>query len=226
MARGDPGPFFELYSDSADATLANPHLEPARGRVEIEAAGRLAASNYREGRAIAFETSPSCWSETSVHTRDRTVRGQGRGRRGRPACRASGDEQLSPRDGRWRLLHGTRTPLRGDGRWTPCFRPRSGARTDPAPRADGRRHPTGDPTGCGCWIRPIRRETCAPSERLRAVEAPATHAAHGTRGPLPIRKWAQAVRFAARLWMTALVVAAFRARVDDRQPLVSGQRRT
>jgi hypothetical protein len=55
IARGDPGPFFELYSDSADATLANPYLPPARDRVEIEAAGRLAASNYREGRANAFE---------------------------------------------------------------------------------------------------------------------------------------------------------------------------
>lgn len=197
MARGDPGPFFELYSDSADATLANPHLEPARGRVEIEAAGRLAASNYREGRAIAFEN----FAKLLVGDIGYTLEIE------RFEAKVAGGEDVRPvalrvtssyrrEDGRWRLLHGTRTPLRGDGRWTPCFRPRSGARTDPAPRADGRRHPTGDPTGCGCWIRPIRRETCAPSERLRAVEAPATHAAHGTRGPLPIRKWAQAVRFA------------------------------
>jgi len=56
IARGDPDGFFELYSDAEDATLANPFGPPAQGRREIEEAGRRAASNYREGRSVRFES--------------------------------------------------------------------------------------------------------------------------------------------------------------------------
>jgi ketosteroid isomerase-like protein len=56
VARGDPSGFFELYSSSEDATLANPFGPPARGRAQIEQAGRRAASNYRDGRVIEFES--------------------------------------------------------------------------------------------------------------------------------------------------------------------------
>jgi ketosteroid isomerase-like protein len=55
IAKGDASAFFELYSHEHDATLANPFGPPARGRGEIEEAGRRAASNYRDGRAIEFE---------------------------------------------------------------------------------------------------------------------------------------------------------------------------
>jgi ketosteroid isomerase-like protein len=55
IARGNPEAFFELYSHSDDATLANPYGPPARGRSQIEEAGRRAASNYRDGRALEFE---------------------------------------------------------------------------------------------------------------------------------------------------------------------------
>jgi ketosteroid isomerase-like protein len=55
IARGDPEAFFELYSHSDDATLANPYGPPACGWNQIEQAGRGAASNYRDGRALEFE---------------------------------------------------------------------------------------------------------------------------------------------------------------------------
>jgi len=55
IARGNPDAFFELYSHRDDATLANPYGPPARGWTQIEQAGRRAASNYRDGRAIEFE---------------------------------------------------------------------------------------------------------------------------------------------------------------------------
>jgi ketosteroid isomerase-like protein len=55
ITRGNPNPFFELYSDREDATLANPYGPPARGRREIERAAQRAASNYRDGKAIEFE---------------------------------------------------------------------------------------------------------------------------------------------------------------------------
>jgi ketosteroid isomerase-like protein len=55
IARGNLDPFIDLYSDRDDATVANPYGPPARGRDEIEQAGRRAAANYRDGRAIEFE---------------------------------------------------------------------------------------------------------------------------------------------------------------------------
>ena len=55
IARGNPDAFFELYSRQDDATLANLYGPPARGWTQIEQAGRRAASNYRDGRAIEFE---------------------------------------------------------------------------------------------------------------------------------------------------------------------------
>lgn len=55
IARGNLDPFMALYTDREDATVGNPFGPPARGRDEIEQAGRRAADNYRDGRAIDFE---------------------------------------------------------------------------------------------------------------------------------------------------------------------------
>lgn len=55
IARGNLDAFMALYTDREDATVGNPFGPPARGRDEIEQAGRRAAANYRDGRAIEFE---------------------------------------------------------------------------------------------------------------------------------------------------------------------------
>lgn len=56
IARGNPEPFFELYSRGEDATIANPYGPPGCGASEIQAAGRRAAANYRDGKVLDFET--------------------------------------------------------------------------------------------------------------------------------------------------------------------------
>jgi ketosteroid isomerase-like protein len=56
IARGNPDLFFDLYSRSDAATVANPYGPPVRGFSQIQEAGRRAAANYRDGRALAFET--------------------------------------------------------------------------------------------------------------------------------------------------------------------------
>ena len=60
IARGDPSGFFDLFSSREDATLANPFGPPVRGKGQIQEAGRRAASNYRDGRALQFETYAKC----------------------------------------------------------------------------------------------------------------------------------------------------------------------
>jgi hypothetical protein len=41
-------------------TLANPFDPPVRGRAEVKEAGNRAAANYREGRAVEFESLAKC----------------------------------------------------------------------------------------------------------------------------------------------------------------------
>lgn len=55
IVRGNLDAFMALYTDREDATVGNPFGPAARGRDEIEQAGRRAAANYREGRAVEFE---------------------------------------------------------------------------------------------------------------------------------------------------------------------------
>ena len=55
IAKGDASAFFQLFSRREDITLANPFGPPARGRSQVEEAGRRAAANYRDGRAVEFQ---------------------------------------------------------------------------------------------------------------------------------------------------------------------------
>jgi hypothetical protein len=49
IASGNLDAFMDLYSERDDPTVGNPYGPPARGRDEIEQAGRRAAANYRDG---------------------------------------------------------------------------------------------------------------------------------------------------------------------------------
>src|SRR3989442_14760944 len=53
---GDPAPAKDVYSHRQDATLANPFGSVVSGWAQVEPTMERAASNYREGRATAFET--------------------------------------------------------------------------------------------------------------------------------------------------------------------------
>ena len=55
IMKGNPEGYKELYSHTADVTLANPFGPPVRGWEEVARALERAASNYRDGEAIGFE---------------------------------------------------------------------------------------------------------------------------------------------------------------------------
>jgi len=112
IARGDPSEFFELYSDREDATLANPFGPPARGRGEIEDAGRRAGSNYRDGRAIEFENFAKCVTADLAYIVEIE----------RFEAKVGGSEEVTPvalrvtsifrlEDGTWRLVHRHADPI-------------------------------------------------------------------------------------------------------------------
>ena len=54
--RGESGPVKELFSRRSDVTLANPFGRTAEGWNAVERAADSAATHYKDGRAIRFET--------------------------------------------------------------------------------------------------------------------------------------------------------------------------
>lgn len=56
IAKGDPTGYQELYSDEEDITLGNPFGGFGRGRAAVLEQLERAASYYRDGRTISFET--------------------------------------------------------------------------------------------------------------------------------------------------------------------------
>lgn len=112
FARGDPSAFFALYSDGEDATLANPYGPPACGRSEVEEAGRRAASNYREGRAIEFESFAKRATSELAYTLEIE----------RFEAKVAGGDEITPvalrvtsifrpEEGTWKLVHRHADPI-------------------------------------------------------------------------------------------------------------------
>jgi len=56
IAKGDPRPYQELYSDDEDITLGNPFGGFGRGRAAVFEQIERAASYYRDGHTTSFET--------------------------------------------------------------------------------------------------------------------------------------------------------------------------
>lgn len=56
IVRGNPDVYKQMYSEAEDITLANPYGGVVRGRDEVLKRLDLAASNYRDGELVGFET--------------------------------------------------------------------------------------------------------------------------------------------------------------------------
>lgn len=112
IAKGDPSGFLELYSESEEATLANPFGPPARGKSEIEEAAGRAASNYRDGRAVEFERFANYVTSDVGYTLEIE----------RFEAKVDGGDEVIPvalrvtsiyriEDGAWKLLHRHADPI-------------------------------------------------------------------------------------------------------------------
>jgi len=112
IAKGDPSGFFALFSQHEDATLANPFGPPVRGRRQIEEAGRRAASNYRDGKAVEFESFAKCVTADLGYTVEIE----------RFEARVGESEAVTPvalrvtsifrrEDGAWKLVHRHADPI-------------------------------------------------------------------------------------------------------------------
>lgn len=112
IARGDPSAFFSLFSQRDDATLANPFGPPARGRTQIEEAGRRAASNYRDGRAVEFENFAKCVTADLAYILEvERFEAKVGGRDEVTAVALRVTSVFRPEDGTWKLLHRHADPI-------------------------------------------------------------------------------------------------------------------
>ena len=112
IANGDPSGFIELFGDSERATLANPFGPPARGPAQIEEALNRAASNYREGRVVEFESFARIEGDDFGYTVEIE----------RFEAKVGGADQVTPvalrctcifrpEDGAWKLVHRHADPI-------------------------------------------------------------------------------------------------------------------
>ncbi len=56
IVKGNVEPFLSLYSEREDVTIGNPFGPFARGRQKVAETGAGAASRYREGEIVGFES--------------------------------------------------------------------------------------------------------------------------------------------------------------------------
>src|SRR5215216_4477322 len=107
FVKGNPDLIKQLFSHSADVTLANP-LGPAasgigpvaRGWDEVAKTQEHAASQVREGESVGFEiVARHVSAELAYVVWVEQLKGQGRRKRGYYSVRSAGDDDLSARRG-------------------------------------------------------------------------------------------------------------------------------
>ena len=103
---GDTGPFKALFSDRADATLANPFGGVAIGRAEILERLDRAASYYRDGELVGVETIAQVAADDLGYTIEiETVRGRVGQAPERETIALRVTSVFRMEDGEWRLVH-------------------------------------------------------------------------------------------------------------------------
>ena len=113
VVRGNAEPANELFSSRDDVTLANPYGRPAHGWDEVAAAAERAASNFRDGEIVGFETIEKYVTDELAYI----VRVE------RARAKVGGGEDITPitlrvtmifrpeDDGEWKIVHRHADPI-------------------------------------------------------------------------------------------------------------------
>ena len=113
LVKGNAEPANELFSHRDDVTLANPYGPPVRGFDEVAAVGGHAASRFKDGEIVGFETIEKCVTDELAYL----VRVE------RARAKVGGSEDITPitlrvtmilrseEDGEWRIVHRHADPI-------------------------------------------------------------------------------------------------------------------
>ena len=113
VVKGNAEPANELFSYREDVTLANPYGPPAHGWDEVAAVGERAASRFRDGEMVGFETIEKYVTDELAYI----VRVE------RARAKVGGSEDITPialrvtmvfrpeEDGEWKIVHRHADPI-------------------------------------------------------------------------------------------------------------------
>lgn len=112
FARGDSGPAKQFFSRQSDVTIANPFGPTVAGREAVERAVDAAAANYRDGRAVRFETIAKLVTpELALLHEVEHLESKIGGRDDIVALSLRVTSVFRPEDGAWKLVHRHADPI-------------------------------------------------------------------------------------------------------------------
>ena len=113
LVKGNAEPANELFSHTEDVTLANPYGPPVRGWDEVVAVGERAASQFRDGEIVGYDTIEKyVTDELAYIVRLERIR-----------AKVGGSEDITPitlrvtmifrpaEDGEWKIVHRHADPI-------------------------------------------------------------------------------------------------------------------
>ena len=111
ICKGDPAPVLELFSRGDDVTLANPLGPPRRGRTDVEAATKDAASHFRAGNCRFEEVSRHTTPDLGyiLHVERAEVQLGGSDEMARISLRVT--TIFRREEGTWRVVHRHADPI-------------------------------------------------------------------------------------------------------------------
>jgi ketosteroid isomerase-like protein len=112
VVKGNPEPALRLFSHREDVTLANPFAPPVRGWEQVAEVSERAASQFRDGEMVGFETIEKHVTPEFAYI----VRVE------RARAKVGGSEDIAPialrvtmifrrEDGTWKIVHRHADPI-------------------------------------------------------------------------------------------------------------------
>jgi ketosteroid isomerase-like protein len=112
LMKGNPEPVKEVFSYREDVTLNNPFGPPARGWDEVAAATERAASQFRDGEIVGYETiGKHATPELAYVVRVERARARVGGREDIAPITLRVTMIFRPEDGTWKIVHRHADPI-------------------------------------------------------------------------------------------------------------------
>jgi ketosteroid isomerase-like protein len=112
VLKGNPEPAKKLWSHQEDVTLANPFGPPVRGWEQAAARMERAASQYRDGEIVGFETvAKHATPELAYTVEVERYRAKVGGREDISPVALRVTSVFRPEDGTWKVVHRHADPI-------------------------------------------------------------------------------------------------------------------
>jgi ketosteroid isomerase-like protein len=112
LMKGDAEPVKECFSHREDVTLSNPFGPPARGWEEVAAATERAASQFRDGEIVGYETiAKHATPELAYVVRVERARARVGEREDIASITLRVTMIFRPEDGTWKIVHRHADPI-------------------------------------------------------------------------------------------------------------------